>query len=85
MSNDTVGNGTRDLPALAQCLNQMRHRVPLKKVGIHFTGGCGHQLTERTGFYNQDLVFTARYGLSLSKIQVKIAYASHAAITTGNV
>jgi hypothetical protein len=70
---------------VAQCLNELRNRVPLKKEGIHFTGGCGRQLTEQTCFYNQDGVFTARYGLSLSTIQVKAMYASHAAITIENV
>jgi hypothetical protein len=27
-SNDTIGNQTRDLPLVALCLNQLRHRVP---------------------------------------------------------
>jgi hypothetical protein len=27
--NDIILNRTRDLPALAQCLNQLRHRVRL--------------------------------------------------------
>ena len=27
-SNDTIGNRTRDLRLVAQCLNQLRHRVP---------------------------------------------------------
>jgi len=31
-SNGTIGNQTRDLPVLAQCLNQVRHRVPLTKI-----------------------------------------------------
>jgi hypothetical protein len=65
-----------------QCPNQLRHRLPLKKVGIHFTGGCNRQLTELTGLYDQDGVLTARYGLRISTLQVKLMYASHAAITT---
>jgi hypothetical protein len=28
-SSGTIMNRTRDLPAVAQCLNQLRHRVPL--------------------------------------------------------
>jgi hypothetical protein len=28
ISNDTVGNRTRDLRLVAQCLNQLRPRVP---------------------------------------------------------
>jgi hypothetical protein len=27
--NDTIGNRNRDLPALKQCLNQLRYRVTL--------------------------------------------------------
>jgi hypothetical protein len=27
--NDTIGNRTRDLPAVVQCLNQLHYRVPL--------------------------------------------------------
>ena len=33
-SNDTIGNRTRDLPALAQCLNQLCHSVPHCRDGI---------------------------------------------------
>ena len=28
-SNDTIGDRTRDLPVIAQYLNQLRYRVPL--------------------------------------------------------
>jgi len=39
-SNNTIGNQTRDLPA--QCLNQLRHRVPHQKwVPGVFPGGKG--------------------------------------------
>jgi hypothetical protein len=70
---------------VAQCLNQLRQRLPLKKVGIHFTRGCNRQLTELTGFHDQDGVFTAWYGLRINTTQVKLKYASHAAITTETV
>ena len=33
-SNDTIGNRTRNVWLVAQCLNQLRHRVPHWKVNI---------------------------------------------------
>jgi len=36
-SNETIRNRTRDLPALAQCLNQLRHRVFL--ISLEATSG----------------------------------------------
>jgi hypothetical protein len=30
--NDTIGNRTRDLPVLGQCLNKLRHRIEWQKM-----------------------------------------------------
>jgi hypothetical protein len=64
-SNGTIGNRTRDLPVVAQCLNKLRHRILMwctQKNGLDLGSGFAGGSTTSTN---------TRYNLVKSKLRLR--------------